>query len=930
MTAEQYDMFSTKILLDDMLKDMDAEDGPLANWEELIDQHGEIAFGFTSRDEVVTALEHLNEMVYRDQMVVEALERRHNFMAGLRQELVNNKLLNEEVLSDPRYWHHQVLEYANAKMSPRIGVRDVTLPKYGYQIHRIGSIKDYNTHYVESEFEVIAQGIRQLETTKAQKELKGEYNIMGDLRREARDTNLAKAEAIWLAELGDALEEEHPLRFARQKIAMAFSNLGRMALNGELDAPARFNDVIEELAIREELGEDVPLYEEAGDVFELLKWLADTGNPGASWAATAFKGIQERNHIIKDTLGNKFETWQTRMVARAPMEGSEGWTTWKPKPRTAWFMTNSIKENLLDQYFAGVRDLQTDDVQQVLARGVDETWVVPMELAEVMNGKEFLHMPADNIAARFAEKSLNWWKRWILINPARIFKYNFNNLSGDLDITLAYEPRILKYAKQAAKDLWAFQHNKEMSSDLSAEIDVALRDAVVGSGMTVHDIPDVSANVDLKKLMEALNGDTTSALRYIERFWQGSKNFTVWRENVLRLAAYRYFKDAIAAGARVYGASDHYKVDAVTDPDRKAALLARELIGDYGGLSKGGNWLRRKMIPFYSWMEINAPRYYRMYRNLAVEGRGPGDRLRVGGVMLKKGAFLSAKMAMLYGAANLFNHLFWPDEEEELGEVGRRQLHLILGRRSDGSVMTLRFQGALSDALAFFGLEDAPEDIKDVARGRKTFHQWMAEMPYEFTNKFIQGIRPDVKIPFELMSGKAFFPEWTKPRPIRDRLEHVSRLFSVETIYRRLANKPIRGESVAGRLLNDLSSLVSYTADPGEVAYHHIRRLGNEFLKESNLERPAIEPSSRMNALYYYKKALKYGDAKAAEKYLKKYKELGGNLKRLRISIKNTHPLSMIPKKYRGHFLKSLNTKEKRSLKTAREWYRETYLRRRK
>jgi hypothetical protein len=236
----------------------------------------------------------------------------------------------------------------------------------------------------------------------------------------------------------------------------------------------------------------------------------------------------------------------------------------------------------------------------------------------------------------------------------------------------------------------------------------------------------------------------------------------------------------------------------------------------------------------------------------------------------------------------------------------------------------------LSDALAFFGLEDAPEDMKDVARGRKTIAKWMAEMPYEFTNKFVQGVRPDVKIPFELMSGRAFFPEWSKPRPIRDRLEHVSRLFSIETIYRRVANKPIRGGTIAGRLLNDLSSLVSYTADPGEVAYHTIRRYGNEFLKERNLERPSREPTTRMNALYYYKKALKYGDAKAAEKYLSKYKELGGNLSRLRISIKNTHPLSMIPKKYRGRFLKSLSAKEKQTLKRAKEWYRKTYLRRRK
>ena len=98
---------------------------------------------------------------------------------------------------------------------------------------------------------------------------------------------------------------------------------------------------------------------------------------------------------------------------------------------------------------------------------------------------------------------------------------------------------------------------------------------------------------------------------------------------------------------------------------------------------------------------------------MSVEGEPRGRNLRMGAVLGKKTLLLTAKMSMLYAAVQLFNHLFWPDEEEELGEVGRRQLHLILGRQADGTVLSLRFQGALSDALSWFNLHDFPEDVRE-------------------------------------------------------------------------------------------------------------------------------------------------------------------------------------------------------------------------
>jgi len=326
-------------------------------------------------------------------------------------------------------------------------------------------------------------------------------------------------------------------------------------------------------------------------------------------------------------------------------------------------------------------------------------------------------------------------------------------------------------------------------------------------------------------------------------------------------------------------------------------------------------------------MEINAPRYVRLFRNLPIEGKGRGEATAVVSLaMARKSAILTIKVMALYAMVNMWNHIMFPDEEDELGDYGRRQLHLILGRRSDGSTISLRFQGALSDALNWFGAQDFPQDMEDLAKGKKTVYQYLAEAPYEVANKLIQATRPDVKMAAELLSGKQFFPEFTKPRAIRDRTEHVANLFSLAPIYKRIANKPIRGNTVMGRLWSDISSLATYTADPGEVAYHETRKLGNEWLEKKGIEKGWGDPTSKGNAMYYYRQALKYGDDRSAAKYLRRYKELGGNLKGMRQSIKMAHPLSTVPRKYQSQFMASLGKEERERLKRAIEWYRKTYM----
>lgn len=132
------------------------------------------------------------------------------------------------------------------------------------------------------------------------------------------------------------------------------------------------------------------------------------------------------------------------------------------------------------------------------------------------------------------------------------------------------------------------------------------------------------------------------------------------------------------------------------------------------------------------------------------------------------------------------------------------------------------------------------------------------------------------------------------------------------------------------QLGKDLMNVFAYSTDPGITAYYDTRKLASDFMeKETGQERPTVVPTNKSNALYYYKQALRFGDVKAAEKYLKKYYDLGGRRSGIKISLKAIHPLGGIPKKYRMKFRNSLDKGEKTRLDNALKFYQKAYFTRR-
>lgn len=771
---KKYDVFTRNIILPDLIKDIDK--GLLAE--------DALPFGYKNRTEIDADYQKFKSIADANPDIAKAIEVRNKFMSALKKDLVDIGALHSEVLKDPAYFHHQVLEYMAVKRFAGLSSQDVREHTKGWQIKRKGSEKDFNTDYLESEFEVIAQGIAKLKTHKILNEIKAATNIKPRLVTEAKD-----------------------------------------------------------------------------------------------------QGVE----------------WQTLIP--------EGYTIWQPKPGTNWFKTMSITEKVLDKVLSGEKMLEADDVKEILAMGgKKEQWVIPQNVAHTLdNYKDFRD---EGILSRFSSNALSSWKQWVLLNPYRIIKYNINNLSGDLDIVIAYNPKILRFSKEAARNLWRYQKGAALTSEMRDMVERG----VISSGLTIVEIPDIKA----EGVFRILTGKEPNL---IEKYWKSSKDMTVWRENILRYAAYKHFLSELQQGKKVYGASIMSVVDDISDIKDKAAMLARDLIGDYGNVSHAGQWIRRHMIPFYSWMEVNAPRYVRLFKNAKDEGKSGAEAAGIAGWRTgKKIAGLTIRASILYTSIQLWNHTFFADEEKQLTLEQRKQLHIILGRNDDGTIRSMRFQGALSDALSYFGLENAPEDIKNIKAEDKTLEDQGKEMLLATPQKIVSGLRPFEKSLYEVITGRSLYPDMTKPKPIRDKTEYLTKTVSADTLYRYLTGKPTRG------ITKDIANILIYTTDPGEGAYFTTRQMTIDFMKKLGRSFPVVDSTEKSNALYYYKQAMRFGDEAAQKKYLTEYFKLGGTKEGIARSIKMADPIAVIPKQYKGAFVSTLKPEERQIVRAAYRWYNTIYL----
>ncbi len=572
-----------------------------------------------------------------------------------------------------------------------------------------------------------------------------------------------------------------------------------------------------------------------------------------------------------------------------------------------------------------------DEITQAIAspsNTPDKLMLVRKELIPALRRVTEFNIPTP--IETMLQTSISIFKKMVLFFPTRVLKYSLNNLTGDLDISTALSPKIaMVYGKKSFQDLYNYYYKDGVGLDdaTKAELKDGSDRLVLGTNITQQEVLKDINSQSLDAYKNVLGSKSNFIFKPFNGYWNVVTKANDFRENILRLAAWRYYKnELITLGKKpdeVYSVVDKESARYL-DKQTLAAKMAREGIGDYGNISPNGQWIRKNLIPFWSWTEINMPRYVKLFKRLVQEGTIKGHYLS-GTTFAVRGII---KMTFMYAAINAWNSTFFPKESDAINEANKGQLHLILGRGTNGDVRTMRFQGALSDALDWFGLGNAKTSYKEIADGQINYLDFMKKMPYNVINRFINSSVPIQKAIVEDLAGESLYPNVSSPKPIRDKAQHLFKLFGLGMPYRLLfSNTPLResDRSFMGKLEDIASGSLTYTTDINSTNYYISRNLVSKFMQDNGITPPKVYPSPKSNYAFEYKKALQYGDKDAAILFLAKYYSMGGTLQSMFKSFNSSDVLTNLPINLRRPFLASLLPADKERVENSIKWHRMIY-----
>ena len=452
--------------------------------------------------------------------------------------------------------------------------------------------------------------------------------------------------------------------------------------------------------------------------------------------------MEEMKQLAKDHDDDS-RTWQDEVNDELNL------TTWVPKEQNVFYKAFTVPDKLLRAFEKGLIDelqLSPDQLQEVLAlKGPDRKYVLPQEIADQLDSME---RPGDKgWLSEINEYVVRQWKEFILLRPDRFAAYMLRNFSSDVDVVIAGHSGILLYLPEARKvlDRRLLPH---------PDVKRARESAVIGSGVTSVEIDKLSQVPDFSRL-----DPTTPQDNLIVRYFDWAKEVNEDRENFLRFAAYLYFKDHLNNGTLTsYGGSKKKIIDTVhreLGVEEAAAQLSRELLGDYDNLSVIGDALRKKGIfPFWAWKEINAVRFTRMIPNLYKSGQ-KGRATVVASVY---GGLAVLGLGKLYLGAWLWNHLFFPDEEDELSDRDSAAMHMIFGSDPMGTIL-LRNIGALGDILQWFGMNTLIHLAPKYLDGQLSGKDLVGEVVKDPWNVLVSGLHPVGKGAAEIAMGSSSYPD---------------------------------------------------------------------------------------------------------------------------------------------------------------------------
>lgn len=646
---------------------------------------------------------------------------------------------------------------------------------------------------------------------------------------------------------------------------------------------------------------------------------------GAAASAQAVTEARAKRSSLLERIKAERVTWRDMPIP-------EGYVKWSPARGNVLYSGYTLKERIVQKVLEGATQelVGKEDLHKATLVGAKPMWVLPQELAETLD--EYGQKIGPNI--RFNEELLAKWKAWNLTgNPRRVSRYLFRNIVGDAQKVLQGNARAFLRVKSAATEIASHLQGKAPEGDLATWI--ARGGLTAGFFQQEAQQSEERAATrlsDAGRVLEVAKQIVTSPIKTYIAITNPVK---VYAESVLRYANYLEFLNQMRDGGGVpksFGASLPEEVLGLESLEDRAYWLSNQLVGSYDQVSQMGRVLRRELIPFWSFQELNIRTEYRLLRNAlrdaptaqaktgeAVKAVAKSALGRMAGAVLKSpllvaraGKFLALAYAFeaMMAAWNRFGP--FSDDDDELPEDVRQRAHITFGRDSTGGILYFDRLSAFEEARRWFGADEFLTELPDYLDGRASAKDVALKILLEPYSAFVGSIGPQ-KLAYELTTGRSLFPDPTRPREITDKVDYLFQNLGLQHEYRLATGKPDveYAESWKQTLL--------YRVDPGMSDYYDGLAIRDAYLAQNE------DRDLRQDALRRWKQAIRFERPEIAERYRQLYYERGGTDRGIEQSVARLHPLYGVPRDQRDAYLEGLSEDDRETVEGAIAYWEETF-----
>jgi hypothetical protein len=600
----------------------------------------------------------------------------------------------------------------------------------------------------------------------------------------------------------------------------------------------------------------------------------------------------------------------------------EGHSTWQAEPGNIFYKAFTIPDRLAEQAMVEEEVLVKDEnIKRVLSVGrPHQIYIFKDQIVEQLESME--KPKPEGALGTMAREMMRMLKVFLILNPKRAAAYMIRNTTGDVDPIIGGAIPALGEVKGAISDLRKYYLSRRLSIPEGLERPRDL--GVISASLISQEIPDLKDLAIFRRFYDARFQATSIPLKSVSVYFQTVKRFNEFRENVLRLAAYRFYLKKMKRGSlQHFGASKRSVVNRLRDDmgnEIAAAHMSRNLLGDYGNITFLGDWLRNHAIPYFAFQEINIKRYPRMFINAASVGDTKALAAIPAALLLK--AITVPRIIALYAGFWAYNNLKWPEKEKDLGTWDKQNPHIVVCRTGDGSVRVFRNVGALGDFMEWGGLNTLLSLWSMVEDEQMTGLDLVKEMAKDPVNKAVQSLRPDVKGAFEVSSGMSLFPDVFNPRS-DERDELLANILGLRDEYKGLVGRVLHNGRRERPYLGQ--RMMVGVIHPGRSAIGQMHELRSRFLEKEGRPRPASFPASPTKVMREAAMSENYDAFVEARKV---YIEEGGNPKRFLASIRALDPVaSRLNERDERKFVNFLTPRQRSQMQLAREYANEIAVR---